>query len=50
MVARTGIALLVPIWGYNVAVFSNPMAWVLADLFLFPAFFYCEKTVRYRLW
>ena len=50
MVARTIIALLTPIWGYNVACFANPAAWVMADLFLIPAFFYCLKTVKFRLW
>ena len=44
MVARMGVALLaVPRWGFDAACFSNPAAWVLADLFLIPAFMHAYR-------
>ncbi len=41
MAARAGLSCLVPIFGYTAACFASPAAWVLADLFLVPAYFYC---------
>ena len=35
--------LLVPIFGYIIICFASPLAWLLADAFLIPAFFYCQK-------
>ncbi len=48
MVARAGVSFLVPHFGYTAACFASPAAWVLADLFLIPAYFYCVKTLRKR--
>ncbi len=37
--------ILVPLFGFTAACFANPIAWVFADIFLFPAYFYvCKKT------
>lgn len=48
MIGRTAAALLlIPVLGYLGACFASPIAWVLADLFLFPAYFYVRrKTYR----
>ena len=45
MLAR-GIAgfLLVPRFGFSAVRFANPLAWIFADAFLIPAFFYVRKT------
>lgn len=43
MVARIVISLFTSIFGFAVVVFSNPLAWILADLFLIPAFLYLVK-------
>lgn len=50
MIAR-GIAgmLLVPAFGYLGACYSNPLAWLLADAFLIPAFFLCKRKVARQL-
>ena len=38
MIARTlGGVFLVPVFGYTGACFASPLAWILADLFLFPS-------------
>lgn len=44
MVARAAFgSLLVPFFGFGAVAFASPAAWVAADLFLFPAYFYCLK-------
>ena len=44
MVARGVFGIcLVPVFGYAAACYANPAAWVMADLFLFPAYFSCMK-------
>ena len=50
MIAR-GIAgmLLVPAFGYPGACYSSPLAWLLADAFLIPAFFLCKRKVARQL-
>ena len=50
MIAR-GIAgmLLVPAFGYLGACYSSPLAWLLADTFLIPAFFLCKRKVARQL-
>ena len=50
MIAR-GIAgmLLVPAFGYLGACYSSPLAWLLADAFLIPAFFLCKRKVERQL-
>lgn len=35
-------------WGYPVICFANAAAWVLADLFLIPAYFHCVKVLQRR--
>ena len=47
MIARTVIALtLVPAVGFMGACFASPFAWILADLFLIPAFFYVHNRLQ----
>lgn len=48
MIGRTAAALLlIPVLGYLGACCASPIAWILADLFLFPAYFYVRrKTYR----
>ena len=41
MVARGALALLVPAFGFTAACFASPAAWILADLFLLPAYLHC---------
>ena len=49
MVARGVFGLcFVPMLGYNAVCFASPAAWVLADVFLLPAFFYTIKILRRR--
>lgn len=50
MLAR-GIAgmLLVPAFGYLGACYSSPLAWLMADAFLIPAFFLCKRKVARQL-
>lgn len=48
MVARGGLSLLVPYFGFNAACFASPAAWILADLFLIPAYFHCYHTLTKR--
>lgn len=40
---------LVPKFGYTGACFASPLAWLFADAFLIPAFFYCKKKVARSL-
>lgn len=50
MIARSiaGI-LLVPAFGFAGACFASPLAWIFADLFLFPAFFHVKKKLEKTL-
>lgn len=44
MVARGIFGLcLVPMLGFSAACFASPAAWIMADLFLFPAYRWCLK-------
>ncbi|MCI8397800.1 MAG: MATE family efflux transporter [Oscillibacter sp.] len=45
MAGRGTIALLVPVLGFSAACFASPAAWVLADLFLLPAYLHCYKKL-----
>ncbi len=46
MVARCFVAfVLARVFGFAGVCFSNVAAWLAADLFLIPAFFYCKKRV-----
>ncbi len=50
LAARGVVALaFVPVFGFEAVCFANPMAWILADIFLIPAFFACYNSVRKRL-
>lgn len=50
MVARAGVALcLVPQFGFDAVCFANPSAWIMADLFLFPAYYFCLKKRGYKI-
>lgn len=47
MVGRTIVGFgLVPVFGYVAACFASPVAWVLADAFLIPAYFSCIKKLK----
>lgn len=49
MLARTIVAFtLVPAMGFLGACFASPLAWVMADLFLIPAFFYVYHKLEKR--
>lgn len=45
MFGRGGVAYLVGIFGFSAACFASPAAWLLADLFLIPAFFICRSRL-----
>ena len=50
MIARGSAGmLLVPAFGYLGACYSSPLAWLLADAFLIPAFFLCKRKVARQL-
>lgn len=50
MIARAIIGLIfVPIFGFVAACFASPLAWIFADAFLIPAFFYCRKRLMRRI-
>lgn len=50
LVARGSVALLaVPHFGFSGVCFANPAAWILADVFLIPAFFVCYNHVKKRM-
>ena len=49
MAARSAVGMfLVPAVGYVGACFASPIAWVSANVFLIPAFFYCRKKLRIK--
>ncbi len=51
LIGRAAVAvLLVPVWGYSAAVWANPAAWIMADLFLFPCYFVAMKRLRTRMY
>lgn len=45
MAARAGLALLVPVFGFTAACFASPVAWLMADAFLVPAYFHCYRKL-----
>lgn len=50
MAARTLVGFaFVPIWGFPAACFASPIAWILADLFLIPAYFHVYKKTKKML-
>ena len=47
MIARTGAALfLVPMLGFTGICLASPLAWIFADLFLFPAFYRSRNKLK----
>ena len=47
MIARILVSVIaVPIWGYLAVCFGDSTAWLFADLFLIPAFFYVYKRIK----
>lgn len=47
MIARGVIGyIFVPIFGYIAACFAGPVAWIMADMFLIPAYFYVLKKLK----
>ncbi|MFA6891428.1 MAG: MATE family efflux transporter [Sphaerochaetaceae bacterium] len=47
MIARSVVAMVfVPVWGFPAVCFASPVAWVLADCFLIPAFHHCERRLE----
>lgn len=50
LIARVlAVIFLIPRFGYVGACLASPIAWVMADLFLFPAYFYVMKKTKKRL-
>lgn len=50
MIGRTLVAIaLVPVWGIRGAGFASPLAWILADCFLIPAYFYVSNKLKKTL-
>ncbi|WP_026511164.1 MATE family efflux transporter [Butyrivibrio sp. LC3010] len=50
MIARAGASLfLVPIIGFTGICLASPLAWILADVFLFPAFFYTRNILSRKV-
>ena len=45
MAARGFVSYLVPVFGFAAACYASPAAWVLADIFLVPAYFYCRRKL-----
>ncbi|MCR5676412.1 MAG: MATE family efflux transporter [Agathobacter sp.] len=47
MIARSVVAIfLVPYFGFTAVCFASPLAWVLADVFLAPAYMYCVRRFK----
>ncbi len=50
MIARGMVGfILVPVFGYIAACFAGPIAWIMADAFLIPAYFYVLKKLKNEL-
>lgn len=50
MIARTLVAVvLVPLFGFDAACMANPVAWIFADLFLFPCYFKVTQRLALRM-
>ena len=50
MIARTLAAIfLVPAFGFLGSAFASPIAWIMADAFLIPAFFYVYKKLSRQM-
>ena len=47
LVGRAALAMaLVPVWGFTAVCLANPAAWILADFFLIPMYFYGLHRLR----
>ena len=47
MAARSIVGFVfVPLFGYQAVCFANPVAWIMADLFLIPAYLKLSKTMK----
>lgn len=47
MIARSVVGFVfVPLLGYNAVCFANPVAWIMADLFLVPAYLKLSKKMK----
>ena len=47
MIARSLVGFVfVPIFGFAAVCFANPVAWIMADLFLIPAYLICSRKLR----
>lgn len=50
MIARAFVGMaLVPIFGFAAACYASPFAWVLADAFLFPAYYFVLHRLKKRM-
>lgn len=50
MIARSAVGFLfVPEFGYTAACLASPIAWVLADIFLIPAYFLVMRHLRKKI-
>lgn len=50
LVGRALIAFcFIPLFGFIAACLASPLAWILADAFLIPAFFICKKNLSKKL-
>ena len=50
MVARCFVAIVLPIYfGFTSVCLANVCAWLAADLFLVPAFFFCRRKLEKKL-
>ena len=46
MIARIIAGMvLVPLMGFAGCTFASPLAWVMADIFLIPAYFHCKQAL-----
>ncbi|OJF77293.1 MAG: MATE family efflux transporter [Treponema sp. CETP13] len=47
LIGRAVVAIIfIPIWGFTAVCFASPVAWILADCFLVPAFLYSFKKLK----
>lgn len=50
MIARCGVSLwLVPVFAWTGVCYGDPVAWVMADMFLLPAFWWLFKHLKKRI-
>ena len=50
MIARSFAGIfLVPVMGFTGVTLGSPLAWILADAFLIPAYFHCKKRLMGKM-